>query len=996
MGKLLWKTAILLLLVLAVPLGTVLSAFLIPAQFDLTYYGQLPRMFDRLRDARGPKLILVGSSGIAFGVNTELLQQELPQYTVCPFGLYGSIGTKAMMDLSRVNIAEGDLVVLLPETGPQTLSLYFNGESLFMATDNRPDMLRWADVHDFGSLMEALPGYLSQKYEIYRSGEKPDPSGVYALSSFDENCNMIYPRPCNIMQGGYAPTDLVSFDPAIVADDFLQYVNEYDRFVRSRGARLVLGFAPVNGGGLAADFEVNTPEKFREHLEAGLSCPIIGTPETYILDKEWFYDSNVHLNTPGSVLYTSLLARDIKAYLGDRSPVTIEIPEKPALPGQEQTAPQEDTGLFTFTDGENGLLISGLTAEGLRQTELTLPQARGDQAIVGITAHALDGADRLRILRLGPNIRSLENGIFRDCVSLEEIYMAPGQEPSRCQVNPGGGLLDGADKAKIYVERSRLNDYIFDYFWSRYAARIFPYGQEPQAPDPVTPPEPVTPDPPLQPEGTTVAYHLESVETDAVSTEIYPRVNTRTAAQVEYRQKGFTLLGWSMSPEGGDIIGLGSRITVAENERTDLWPVWAAWEKAESFAYILIDESETARLCEDFTLPEGLKNESDKKAAVITGYTGTAGSLIIPGELGGFPVKGIAENAFRGAEMTEVTLPDSIVWIGEKAFADCKGLASLRLFDGIERMSATAFDGSPVKTLHMNALTPALYGQEENGQVANKLEMLINRQSSKPKLVLFGGCSLWYGVNAADLQSALHSRYEVYNMGVLGGLCATFQLDLIMPYLNEGDVLVHVPDPTSIYQLLGNDSVDYRFFFSLEQNYDLIAQVDLTRLRSVFPSLGEFFATKTRLIASGAVNEGYFLRMTDCSDHGDLTRYRHPGNPEELDNLPLVESDELMNHSRAKENIPNYYKAIADKGVRVFWASGPIARGRADGQAAAQLQESLGEIIRTTDAPVRVVMTVPQATMEDYFFYDTPYHLSSVGASEYTSLLSEALRSLLK
>ena len=82
------------------------------------YYAQLPELYRRLTDSPGKRLILVGGSNVAFGVDTGLLERTLAQYgyeyTVCPFGLYAAVGAGAMLELSQGQLREGDVVVLSP------------------------------------------------------------------------------------------------------------------------------------------------------------------------------------------------------------------------------------------------------------------------------------------------------------------------------------------------------------------------------------------------------------------------------------------------------------------------------------------------------------------------------------------------------------------------------------------------------------------------------------------------------------------------------------------------------------------------------------------------------------------------------------------------------------------------------------------------------------------------------------------------------------------
>lgn len=132
-----------LIFLISIPVSIVCVGFCLPAQYGKTYYAVLPKMFNKLKETSGKKIVVVGNSAVAFGLDPKLAESELDGYTVCPFGLYGAIGTKAMMDLSRVNIGEGDVVILAPEQISQSMSTYFNGEYLWNAADGNFGMLKY-------------------------------------------------------------------------------------------------------------------------------------------------------------------------------------------------------------------------------------------------------------------------------------------------------------------------------------------------------------------------------------------------------------------------------------------------------------------------------------------------------------------------------------------------------------------------------------------------------------------------------------------------------------------------------------------------------------------------------------------------------------------------------------------------------------------------------------------------------------------------------------
>ena len=167
-------------MLLLIPILLVVTDLLIPRQFDDTYYGELREMYQNLSATEGNKIVSVGTSSVAFGVDSALLTQELNRcgldYTVCNFGLYGTLGTKVMLDLSLDQIEEGDIVILSPELDGQVMSLYFSGSEVWYAIENDLDM--FCKIPDKGNLMGSYPGYIAQIVRFYRSG-KPTGSGIY-------------------------------------------------------------------------------------------------------------------------------------------------------------------------------------------------------------------------------------------------------------------------------------------------------------------------------------------------------------------------------------------------------------------------------------------------------------------------------------------------------------------------------------------------------------------------------------------------------------------------------------------------------------------------------------------------------------------------------------------------------------------------------------------------------------------------------------------------
>lgn len=82
--------------------------------------------------------------------------------------------------------------------------------------------------------------------------------------------------------------------------------------------------------------------------------------------------------------------------------------------------------------------------------------------------------------------------------------------------------------------------------------------------------------------------------------------------------------------------------------------------------------------------------------AVITGYTGAGGKLIVPAKLSKHPVVGIGVNAFMGNKnLTMLTLPEGVLSIGNASFAGCSLLAAVILPDSLVSIGSNPFERTP-------------------------------------------------------------------------------------------------------------------------------------------------------------------------------------------------------------------------------------------------------------------------------------------------------------
>lgn len=96
---------------------------------------------------------------------------------------------------------------------------------------------------------------------------------------------------------------------------------------------------------------------------------------------------------------------------------------------------------------------------------------------------------------------------------------------------------------------------------------------------------------------------------------------------------------------------------------------------------------------------EDYEYEDDFGVVNILRYHGEGGKVSIPTMIGGKTVTWIEEYAFRGAAVTNVTIPGTVRTIRTRAFTGCDQLEILTIADGVQTIDGYAFANCPKLTL---------------------------------------------------------------------------------------------------------------------------------------------------------------------------------------------------------------------------------------------------------------------------------------------------------
>ena len=437
--------------------------------YSKSYYAALVDKTNRLEEIKDKKkIVIIGGSGVAFGLESELLKKYYPDYEVQNFGLYADLGIKLMLDLSKDYIGKDDIVIIAPEMSNQTMSLYFNPLSFLKATEERTNLFRKLDEDNKKDVFSNYLYFLQEKNTM---SDDVELVGVYQRKNLNEygdisyyedvDGEMVSMRTSNIMSLRYDVNTPISIAPDVIDNDFIKYINDYSYSLSLKGATTLFDYSPINK--LAVTSSTEDKIAFQKKINAEIQFPIIGNVDDHIISNEYFYDSNFHMNDTGAIYNTLLLIRDLKTYYDDGSYVE-DYPEKPKRGSDIYNETDEDivnSKYFTFEEHDGGYYLTGLSEEGCNKEELTIPGFY--QGVRVVRLMKFDSENIVRNLVIPECQTLIDDGFLSSFTKLQTVHILE-KNPNNLSI--GFELLLGKDDISIYVPKKSFESYATDYFWS--------------------------------------------------------------------------------------------------------------------------------------------------------------------------------------------------------------------------------------------------------------------------------------------------------------------------------------------------------------------------------------------------------------------------------------------------------------------------------------------------------------------------------------------------
>jgi hypothetical protein len=259
-----------------------------------------------IRTTPSPKIILVGGSNLAFGIDSRMMQDSLG-LRVVNMGLYAKLGLRYMLAQVKPYINRGDIVLVVPEydqfygnfsEGDQTL----NTALLYAPADRIGDFVKSYSVIDVvlrprvesvrRSFFQAAASAFGVKDKYF----PPDTNPVYNRHSFNQFGDVV----SHLDQKSMNP-DSIYVKELPPAKEFnnrtLNELNEIGDAARERGAHAYFLFPSY----IDRSYSINTSQIawLNDRLSRGMNVPILGSPADFVYPSNWFFDTRFHLNALG-------------------------------------------------------------------------------------------------------------------------------------------------------------------------------------------------------------------------------------------------------------------------------------------------------------------------------------------------------------------------------------------------------------------------------------------------------------------------------------------------------------------------------------------------------------------------------------------------------------------------------------------------------------------------------------------------------------------------
>lgn len=275
-------------------------------QYSQSYIASLIDKAERLQKFNEPMIVLIGNSNVAFGFQSELIEEKFDM-PVVNMGLHGGLGNAFHERMALQNIHEGDIYIICHSDYSDDDTI-MEPDLAWQAIENHWNLYQLLRIKDIPIMLGSYLSYEKKAFDLWkREAGNRSLDNCYSRNAFNIYGDNVFPRKKSEYE--FSEGDIVVSE---ISQTTVKRINKLNAYLTERGAILLVAGYPIADGEYtpkAEEYEV-----FQKRLAEKLDCPIISNFSDYMFSYDLFYDTILHLTDEGAYQRTIQLIEDLKKY----------------------------------------------------------------------------------------------------------------------------------------------------------------------------------------------------------------------------------------------------------------------------------------------------------------------------------------------------------------------------------------------------------------------------------------------------------------------------------------------------------------------------------------------------------------------------------------------------------------------------------------------------------------------------------------------------------
>jgi hypothetical protein len=291
------------------------SVFIAIRPDPLHYYQGSVLKLDLLKNTPSPRIIITGGSNVAFGIDSELIEESF-HLPVINHGLVVGLGVVPIKELKEY-IQPGDIIILSLEYYNFSNSAAFYGYPEYVSDwiEFSPERIKYLE-HPLSEVPNMFSIILQRKlnrqlnYFLY-GGSLDAVRGLYTGDQFNSYGDFIG----HLAMNSETPADIGSSAyPLTNLEEAYTFLTDFNQYALAHGARVFYEAQPNRQTNCEATGNEELANFYRI-LHRKTSIRILTPLNQLCLPDDYFFDTPYHLNAVGREFRTQRLIRNLKTAL---------------------------------------------------------------------------------------------------------------------------------------------------------------------------------------------------------------------------------------------------------------------------------------------------------------------------------------------------------------------------------------------------------------------------------------------------------------------------------------------------------------------------------------------------------------------------------------------------------------------------------------------------------------------------------------------------------